>query len=102
MRWKPKTAPDVLSGGATRPGHLCGHRLGASHAPLSFAAASCEPHRIDRRQRMRHAGPAVALVLAYPETPGRGAEGEPVAGDVERERMAIDHIVGVRLRQAFC
>src|SRR5262245_25582526 len=58
-----------------------------------------KPHRVDRRQRMRHAGPAVALVLADPQSSSRRAHGEAVSGLVERQRMAIDDIVGVLLRQ---
>ena len=50
---------------------------------------------------MGHARPAVALVLAHPQTAGGGAEGEALAARVEGERMAIDDVVGVRLRQAL-
>src|SRR6516165_4443785 len=50
---------------------------------------------------MRDAGPAVALILADPEAPGRGPEGEPFTPRVERERMAVDDIVGMCLRQAL-
>src|ERR1700758_3709967 len=64
-------------------------------------AASREAHRIDRRQRVRHARPAVALVLAYPKAACRRAEGEPFAALIEHERMAIHDIVCVRLRQAL-
>src|SRR5215471_5502533 len=72
---------------------------GYAHAPA--LALSCEAHRIDWRQRVRHAGPAVALVLAHPQAARRRAEGEPFAGLIERESMAIHDIVGVRLRQAL-
>src|SRR5262245_60228639 len=64
------------------------------------AIGSRKPHRVDRRQRVGHAGPAVALVLAHPQPAGGRAEGEPLALPVERQRMAVDHVVGVRLRQA--
>src|SRR5207245_8778650 len=60
-----------------------------------------EPHGINLRQRVRHAGPAVALVLTHPKAPCRRAEGEPVARLAEREGVAVDDIVGVRLRQPF-
>ena len=71
-------------------------RVTPSSAGMS--GASCEPHRIDRRQRVRHACPALALILAHPKAAGRGAEGEPIARLIERERMAVHDIVGVRLR----
>src|SRR5207245_10363894 len=58
-----------------------------------------EPHGINWRQRLRHAGPAVALVLTHPKAPCRRAEGGPVAGRPERAGVAVDDIVGVRLRQ---
>src|SRR6266511_5671606 len=72
----------------------------ASVAPAR-SSLSCEAHRVDRRQRVRHACPAVALVLAHPKAARRGAEGEPLAGIVERQSVAIDDVVGVRLRQAL-
>ena len=50
---------------------------------------------------MSDAGPAVALILADPQAAGRGSKGEPVPGLIERERMAIDHIIGVPLWQAL-
>src|SRR6516165_4788465 len=49
---------------------------------------------------MRHARPTVALVLAHPQAAGGGAEGEPLARLIECERVAVHHVVGVRLRQA--
>ena len=57
-------------------------------------------HRIDRRQRVADAREAVALILADPQPAGRGAEGEPLAAGAERQRMAVDDVLGVRLRQA--
>src|SRR5262252_552287 len=67
----------------------------------SSGYVSGEAHGVDRRQRVRHAGPAVALVLAHPQAARGRAEGEPFAGFIERERVAIDDIVGVLLRQAL-
>src|ERR1043166_7902041 len=61
---------------------------------------SGEPQGIDRRQRVRHACPAVALVLADPQAACRRPESQSLAGFVERKRVAIDDVVGVRLRQA--
>ena len=61
---------------------------------------SGEPHRIDWGQGVRDAGPVVALILAHPKSASRGAEGEPVAGRIKRQRMAIDDVIGVPLRQA--
>jgi hypothetical protein len=56
------------------------------------------PHR---RQRVHHACPAVALVLAHPEAASRRAESELFAGLIDREGMAIHDIVCLRLRQAL-
>src|SRR6266480_6438336 len=72
----------------------------ASVAPAR-SSLSREAHRVDRRQRVRHACPAVALVLAHPKAACRRAEGEPFAALIEHERMAIHDIVCVRLRQAL-
>jgi hypothetical protein len=43
----------------------------------------------------------VALILTHPKATCRRAEGEPFAGLIERESMAIDDIVCVRLRQTL-
>ena len=45
--------------------------------------------------------PMVALVLADIEPAGGGGEGEAVAALVDRQRVAIDEVVGVLLRQAL-
>src|SRR6201996_9460158 len=63
------------------------------------AGPLCKSHRIDRRQRMRDAGPAVALVLAHPQPAGGRTECKLLAAAVERQRVAIDDVVGVRLGQ---
>src|SRR6516225_12301055 len=72
-----------------------------AHPTAAAFATSGEAHGVDRRQRVRHAGPAVALVLAHPQAARGRAEGELFAALIERERVAIDDIVGVRLRQAL-
>jgi hypothetical protein len=55
----------------------------------------CKSHRVDRRQRVGDAGPAVALVLAHPQPAGRRAEREPLAGAIERQCVTVDDVVGV-------
>src|SRR5215470_6829893 len=68
---------------------------------VSDAVQLSKPDRIDRWQRVTDAGPVVALVLAHPESPGRRAECEPVARLVKRQRVTVDDIIGVRLRQSL-
>src|SRR5262245_64459021 len=85
---------------ARRTSSLRRTRVRAVSPPDGFAI-SCEAHGVDRRQRVRHARPAVALVLAHPKAARGRAEGEPFAARIERESMAIHDIVGVRLRQAL-
>src|SRR5262249_34152535 len=85
---------------ARRTSSLWRTRVRAVSLPDGFAI-SCEAHGIDRGQRVRHARPAVALVLAHPKAARGRAEGEPFAARIERESMAIHDIVGVRLRQAL-
>ncbi|MNN28695.1 hypothetical protein D3C81_1422740 [compost metagenome] len=48
----------------------------------------------------RQASPAVAAVLAEPQAAGGGAHGQAVAVVVHRQAVAIDQVVGRRLRQA--
>src|SRR6516162_2652357 len=60
-----------------------------------------EAHGIDRRERVRNAGPAVALVLAHPNASGGGTEGQSFARLVEGKRMPVDDIVGMLLREAL-
>jgi hypothetical protein len=59
---------------------------------------SHELHGIDRWQSVRYAYPAFALILADPKATRSGAKGKPIAVQVQRERMAVDDIIGVRLR----
>ncbi len=49
----------------------------------------------------REREPPLAAVLTQPETPRRRSEGEPVTGAVDVERMAIDEVVRVLLREPF-
>src|SRR5262245_57940066 len=88
-----KPAPDLIRGGYRFSEKIMLHLSDA------VRALSPESHRIDRRQRVRHAGPAVALVLAHPQPASGRAEGEALARVVERQRVAVDHVIGMRLRQ---
>ena len=56
---------------------------------------SHELHGIDRWQSVRYAHPAFPLILADPKAARSGAKGKPVAVQVQRERMAVDDIIGV-------
>src|SRR6185369_6506819 len=57
--------------------------------------ASHEGYGVDRRQGVADRSPAIALVLAEPKAAGGRAEGEAVAGIVDRQRVAIDDVIGV-------
>ena len=69
--------------------------IAASSSSRRTFNPSHETHRMDWRQGVRHARPAVALVLAHPEASGGRSECQSVAGSVERQSMAVDHVIGV-------
>src|SRR5437667_2122299 len=99
-RWFLLYAPLALSAAALAQAP---EKLKAGNAAQSKVLSprhSCELHRVDWRKGVRHAGPMVSLVLAHPEAPCRGAEGEAVPRLAQRQGMTVDDVVGVRLRQA--
>src|SRR5262249_37791031 len=92
--------------GRAAPQRSLPHKGGGNRVARTFATCTMslraplrKPHRIDRRQRVGHAGPAVALVLAHPESARGRAEREPIAWLIERERVAVDDVIGMGLRQ---
>ena len=60
-----------------------------------------KPHRINRRKRVRHALPAVALVFADPHAARGRAHRQALSRPVNRQAVAEDEVIGVFLRQAF-
>ena len=67
---------------------------GAVADAVAFAR-SRELHRIDGRQSVRDACPALAPILADPKATRSGAESKPIAVQVQREPMAVDDIIGM-------
>src|SRR5690606_21058805 len=95
-------APPIRRAGSASGGSTArfarSHATNGAHARArSVVRLLGETHAIDRRKIVGDGFPAVALVLADPEVPRGTAEREVLAAVVER--VAVDHVVGVLLRQ---